>query len=524
MKTIKLIVLTIAISLNSVFAQENNVNDDTPKAYEMPRTQVIPINNPETKAQDTLYIKLPEGYEENNNIEYPVIYFTHPVQHIEALSAATEYIIEDVILVGITFQKGLTFGKVDSYLNFIRNDVFKTIESNYRADADRRTYFGYSAGALVGAYILSKHPNTFTNFILGSPALGVDPALTGKIYELESNAPEERKRLNANVFISYGTLEGEEGIKLFEKFIAMLKNLNDKSLTVQRVVIEGGNHQTAVPMTVVRSVTWLSDLIREDEFPRLEDPFFAQKPPASIPEIFDPRIVTIEHGELGAVFSPDVKEFYFRRYDEGLENDALAAIQYKDNLWTETFVVPRGEISPDGKVLYKGNEYREQTPSGWSAIKSLGAPFDSIPIMRLTASSKGTYYFDDVSHFNDKPPIVHIRYSRLIDGIHEKPRTLDFDTGTTLKFHPFIAPDESYLIFDSKPENGTADIYISFRQKDGSWGAAINLGDIINTERSEVYGSVTPDGKYFFFRRTLSNGKKNTMWVDTGFIEALRPK
>ena len=264
--------------------------------------------------------------------------------------------------------------------------------------------------------------------------------------------------------------------------------------------------------------------VNDSDFPRLEAPFFAQKPPGSIPEIFAPRIISKEDGELATAFSPDLEEIYFRKFDEGLENDALVAIQYKDNLWTETFVVPRGEISPDGKILYMGNEYREQTSSGWSAIKSLGAPFDSIPIMRLTASSIGTYYFDDVSLFNDKPPIVHIRYSRLIDGIHEKPRILDIDTGTTLKFHPFIAPDESYLIFDSKTENGNADIYISFRQKDGSWGAAINLGDTINTELSEVYGSVTPDGKYFFFRQTLSNDKKNTMWVDAGFIEELRPK
>lgn len=263
--------------------------------------------------------------------------------------------------------------------------------------------------------------------------------------------------------------------------------------------------------------------VNDPDFPRLENPFFGQKPPGLIPEIFAPRIVSTKQSELAATFSPDIEEFYFRSYDEGLENDALVSIQYKDNLWTETFVVPRGEISPDGKILYIGNEFREQTSSGWSAIKSLGAPFDSIPIMRLTASSKGAYYFDDVSRFNDKPPIVHIRYSRLIDGIHEKPRTLDLDTGTTLKFHPFIAPDESYLIFDSKPENGNADIYISFRQKDGSWGTAINLGDTINTEHSDVYGSVTSDGKYFFFSRTLSNGKKNRMWVDAGFIEALRP-
>ena len=260
----------------------------------------------------------------------------------------------------------------------------------------------------------------------------------------------------------------------------------------------------------------------DPDFPRLENPFFGQKPPGSIPEIFAPRVVSTADSEQA--FSPDVNEIYFRKYDEGLENDALVAIQYKDNLWTETFVVPRGEISPDGTILYIGNEFRERTPSGWSEVKPLGAPFDSIPIMRLTASSEGTYYFDDVSHFNDKSPTVHIRYSRLIDGIREKPRTLGIDTGRPLNFHPFIAPDESYLIFDSKLENDNADIYISFRQKDGSWSAAIKLDHEINTELSDVYGSVTSDGKYFFFRRTLSNGQKNIMWVDAGFIEALRPK
>jgi len=264
--------------------------------------------------------------------------------------------------------------------------------------------------------------------------------------------------------------------------------------------------------------------VNNPDFPPLEQPFFAQKPPGSIPEIFDPRVVSTADSDPATAFSPDVNEIYFHKYDEGLENDALVAIQYQDNLWTETFVVPRGEISPDGKILYKGNEYREQTPSGWSELKSLGTPFDSIPIMRLTASSEGTYYFDDVSLFSDKSSVVQISYSRLINGIREKPRTLDIEITATMKFHPFIAPDESYLIFDSRIEGGDNDIYIIFRQQDGSWSPAINLGDNINTELSEVYGSVTPDGKYFFFRRTLSNGQKNTMWVDTGFIDELRPK
>jgi len=157
----------------------------------------------------------------------------------------------------------MTFRTVDSYMNFIRNDVFKTIENSYRSDADRRTYFGYSFGALVGAYILSKHPNAFENFILGSPALGGDSTVTQKIYEFGSNTANGRKELNANVFVSYGTLE-VEAIPHFEEFIAILENLDDESLTFEHIVVEG-DHQTSFPMTAIRSMTWLASLLKEGE-------------------------------------------------------------------------------------------------------------------------------------------------------------------------------------------------------------------------------------------------------------------
>ena len=267
--------------------------------------------------------------------------------------------------------------------------------------------------------------------------------------------------------------------------------------------------------------------VNNPDFPHLEDPFFAQKPPGLIPGIFDPRIISIEHNEQATAFSPNLKEIYFRRTDEELENHGLVAIQYKDNRWAESFVVPSGgQISSDGKVMHIGNEYRERTSSGWSELKSLGAPFSDIPIMRLTTSSKGTYYFDTSPFYDKSPAVGSIRYSRLINGVREKPRTFDIDMETK-KFHPFIAPDESYLIWDVQEREGgygKLDMYISFRQKDASWSAAINLGNRINTELSEGSGSVTSDGKYFFFTRFLDNGKKNTMWVDAGFIENLRLK
>jgi len=259
-------------------------------------------------------------------------------------------------------------------------------------------------------------------------------------------------------------------------------------------------------------------------FSALEGNYLGQKPPGLIPELFAPDIIQTEHREAEAAFTPDLKEFYFRRRGGEYKNNTLVVIKYKDNQWIESVVPPRaGEpfISNDGKILYLGNKYRERTSSGWSEVKSLGAPFKDIPIMRLTASSKGTYYFDEATK------IGNIRYSRLIDGKREKPRTLnnEIDMGKW-KAHPFIAPDESYLIWDDESEGGYGDndLYISFRQKDGSWSVAINLGDKINTEFAEAYGSMSPDGKYFFFHRGFGGDTGDIYWVDAKIIETLRPK
>jgi len=74
MKKRLILIILLLLTMISVGASEK-------KPYEIPRTQVISIKNTETGGQNKLYIKLPEGYEENNDIKYPVIYFTDPVQH-----------------------------------------------------------------------------------------------------------------------------------------------------------------------------------------------------------------------------------------------------------------------------------------------------------------------------------------------------------------------------------------------------------------------------------------------------------
>ena len=256
-----------------------------------------------------------------------------------------------------------------------------------------------------------------------------------------------------------------------------------------------------------------------------EELYLGQKPPGLKPEVFAPGIVTTEHMEFFGSFTPDLKEFYFKRKGGNYEKSTLVVIQYKNNKWIESIVSPAeasvGEpsISPDGSIIYLGSRYIERTTVGWSNVKNLGVPFKDIPIMRLTASKNGTYVFDE------REEIGTIRYSRLVDGKREAPKAFSKEINTgKWTAHPFIAPDESYMIWDSEREGGygDSDLYVSFRAEDGSWGPAINLGEDVNTKHEDIYGSVTPDGKYLFFHTYLGKEKANIFWVDAQVIESLR--
>lgn len=259
----------------------------------------------------------------------------------------------------------------------------------------------------------------------------------------------------------------------------------------------------------------------QDELPVLEGPYLGQKTPGLTPEVFAPGFVSTEHRDGSGFFTMDMKEFYFTRRDNSSGKWSLMTFQSEDNQWRESVVGPRvGRpiFSADGNIMHLGKNYQARTKTGWSAIKSLGSPFEEIRIMRLMSSSKGTYFFDE----GTKDGNGVLRYSRLVNGKREEPKPLSkaINTGKW-NAHPFIAADESYIIWDGERESGFGDndIYISFKQQDDSWGDAVNLGDKVNTDAEENGAYVTPDGKYLFFNR---NG--DIYWLDAKIIKMLRPK
>ncbi len=262
--------------------------------------------------------------------------------------------------------------------------------------------------------------------------------------------------------------------------------------------------------------------------------YLGQKPPGLTPELFAPGMVSTNNWEIDGVFTPDLKEFYFiREVGETEEEKTMKFMvyQYKDNKWSNSIISNRiGQpiISPNGQIMHLGRKFKQRMENGdWSDLKNLNPLLDSIPIMQLSSSSDGTYVFDAMGE-------GVLRYSKVINGKRESPVLFgeQINSGTA-NAHPFIAPDESYMLWDGRKKGGygNADIYVSFRQKDGSWGNAINLGDKINTSVSENGARVTPDGKYLFFNRNVGKVKPtdkyddvNMFWVDAKVIQSLKPK
>jgi len=70
--------------------------------------------------------------------------------------------------------------------------------------------------------------------------------------------------------------------------------------------------------------------INDSNFPVLEGAYLGQKPPGLTPEPFAPGIVSTTLYELFSAFTPDMKEFYFVRYDED-DKPSMIVIKSQNN-------------------------------------------------------------------------------------------------------------------------------------------------------------------------------------------------
>ena len=247
--------------------------------FQIPAIQVVPIEDSATGREYELYIKLPEDYDPSADKLHPVVYIADARWHIEIISGSMEHLVPDAILVGISWEKGIPIqqsrmrdytpdkytgegynhptGQAREHLAFWRNDVFNYVESEYKVDATRRTYFGYSASGSFGSYILLTRPETFRNYIIGSPA----PLFSDQFaHEYEPIAQAIPETLDANVFLSVGS---DETPKYVGNAFSLMRFLNSRKTSESHLefkVIESADHGFAFPMSAMQGLYWLAEV------------------------------------------------------------------------------------------------------------------------------------------------------------------------------------------------------------------------------------------------------------------------
>ena len=320
----------------------------------------------------------------------------------------------------------------------------------------------------------------------------------------------------------------------------------------------------------VMLVTATSITAQQKDFPKLTGPYLGQTPPGMTPEIFAPDIISTNMNAARIAISPDGKEIFFRFMNYNHSFYTIVSMRQVNGVWSKPEVAPfsgkyhDGEpcFSLDGKQLFfisdrplEGQKAPkdidiwvvERKESGWSTPVNLGITVNSTKNeVGPAVSQKGTLYFN--SNRDGGKGNNDIYAAELLDGKYAEAKNLGDAINTSFfESNPYIAPDESYIIFDRYGSDTGNGMHISFRKNNGSWSKAINLGKTINTEYSGSHGFVSPDGKYLFFNSDVNpyfpypdhnltygeiveifnsplNGSYNIYWVDAKIIEQLKPE
>lgn len=285
----------------------------------------------------------------------------------------------------------------------------------------------------------------------------------------------------------------------------------------------------------------------------LKGPYLGQKPPGMTPEIFAPGIVSTGKEHSAAMFTPDGNEIWFGRmfpekiYFMKRSGDKWSAPQMAPFCDSYKFLYPvltrdgqkifftsNRPPSSGGKPTPRGRGYLwavDRRSDGWSKPTLLGDTINISPFVSCgSMAANGNLYFsakiEQGSHDLFCAHQQHGGYKKAI------PMS---DINSPVPDHcPFIAPDECYVIFSSfRSGLGRSDLFISFRNRDGTWSQPKNLGQRVNSAYKDEYPYITPDGKYLFFNsnrpsdrhpRPIPDGPGNIYWVDAKIVKVLKPQ
>lgn len=250
---------------------------------------------------------------------------------------------------------------------------------------------------------------------------------------------------------------------------------------------------------------------------------------------FLPGVVSGDTLDFNAVFFPGGNTFYFTRS----LNKKLTVLEsrFENGQWSQPVISPAFDtafsnvdpfIASDTSMYFISNRatsasdtikdydiYRMTWKDGkYSAAERLPEVNSDSTEYYVSLSKNGNIYFSSYRDGN-----LDLYMAQKQGDHYLTPLNMGAVINSVSDEHdPFVAPDESYLIYASDRPGGLgeADLYISVR-KNGQWQAPVNMGKRINTSTYEYCPNLTPDGKYFFF-----SSERNVKWISAEVLRSYK--
>jgi predicted alpha/beta superfamily hydrolase len=264
-------------------------------AVTIPGSEVRKITSKIVAGQEyELHIMLPGGYMAADK-KYPVVYLMDSQWDFPLLTGIYgehyyDGFIPELIIVGVTWSgehanydslrirdysptklevatirpeiDGMVFlsssvrmpqsGGADQFLEFMKQELFPFIESNYKADSKNRTLMGSSGGGVFTLYTLFTQPNLFTGYAAASPYIPWDNDV---LYKYEQEFAKKRLANPVRVYMTMGDVELTR--PAFEKFSATMMAHKYRSVRLQSKILENTGHGGTKNETYARGLQYV---------------------------------------------------------------------------------------------------------------------------------------------------------------------------------------------------------------------------------------------------------------------------
>lgn len=246
--------------------------------------------------------------------------------------------------------------------------------------------------------------------------------------------------------------------------------------------------------------------------------------------MFEPGLVS-DNGVFGFTLSPDGQHALWVQSGGARTRLVIVESHKVDGKWQKPNPVPFSAtdgsrdidpaFAPDGKsVIFQSNRPVPDKPARkgfdiysvalqdgrWGPLVHLGHDINSDE-----SESSGSIAADGTIYFmkNGAEGKSDLWRSRRVDGKYAAPERVPepVNTGPWRESNPYIAADQSYLLYFSDVPGGAGDmdLYISFNGKDG-WSTPKNIGAPFNTAQAEFTPFV--QGNRLYLARQAKDGER----------------